>query len=195
MRALHEGAAEPLALLGLIRLVHYLSEPAALGRGPCDLVTDCGTGVTAIGAPPLSVYSISHFLCNSILAASTNCLDIPVSFGWHACQSHNLRPLEGCVAALSFSRLADKLRLKSPGLALGVALLGLPWRIHGVMLAGTEEYYLQQQKDLTAAFLSNFGAGERFSLQQPYTLPVHIVQSLQCPRIAPLGVQLNPKKP
>ncbi|KAK9915841.1 hypothetical protein WJX75_005000 [Coccomyxa subellipsoidea] len=93
VRALHEGAAEPLALLGLIRLVHYLSEPAALGRGPCDLVTDCGTGVTAIG------------------------------------------------------------------LALGVALLGLPWRIHGVMLAGTKEYYQQQQKDLTAASLSSFGAG------------------------------------
>jgi hypothetical protein len=188
VRALHEGAAEPLALLGLIRLVHYLSEPAALGRGPCDLVTDCGTGVTAIGAPPLSVYSISYFLSNSILAAFTKCLGISVSFGWHACQSRNLRPLEGCVAA---SRLADKLRLKSPGLALGVALLGLPWRIHGVMLAGTKEYYQQQQKDLTAASLSSFGAGDRFSLQQPYTLPVHIVQSLQCPRIAPLGVQHN----
>ena len=57
---MHEGAAEPLALLGLIRLVHYLSEPAAFGRGPCDLVTDCGTGVTAIGAPPLSSLILSH---------------------------------------------------------------------------------------------------------------------------------------
>ncbi len=57
---MHEGAAEPLALLGLIRLVDYLSEPAALGRGPCHLVTDCGTGATAIGTPPLSFLHLPH---------------------------------------------------------------------------------------------------------------------------------------
>ena len=37
------------------------------------------------------------------------------------------------------------------GLALGVALLGLPWKILGVMLAGNIEYYTQQQQALTEA--------------------------------------------
>lgn len=46
---MQEGAAEPLALLGLIRLVRHLSGTAALGRAPLHLVTDCGTGATAIG--------------------------------------------------------------------------------------------------------------------------------------------------
>ncbi len=49
------------------------------------------------------------------------------------------------------------------GLALGVALKGLPWRVHGVMLAGTEEYYERQQAELTAAFHAEFGAGKHWS--------------------------------
>ncbi|CAL8470386.1 g9928 [Coccomyxa elongata] len=93
VRTLQEGAAEPLALLGLIRLVRHLSGPAALGRTSRHLVTDCGTGATAIG------------------------------------------------------------------LALGVALMGLPWKVHGVMLAGSEEYYNRQQQELTAAFTAAFAAG------------------------------------
>lgn len=55
MHALQEGAAEPLALLGLIRLVAYLSQPTLLGSHPCDIVADCGTGVTAIGERPSRV--------------------------------------------------------------------------------------------------------------------------------------------
>ena len=42
------------------------------------------------------------------------------------------------------------------GLALGVALLQLPWVVVGVMLAGTPSYYAQQQNDLTAAFCARF---------------------------------------
>ena len=49
MHALQEGAAEPLALLGLIRLVDYLSECEQLGRESCSIVVDSGTGVTAMG--------------------------------------------------------------------------------------------------------------------------------------------------
>lgn len=40
------------------------------------------------------------------------------------------------------------------GLALGIALLDLPWRVSSVMLAGSLEYYQQQQHDLLAAFSS-----------------------------------------
>ena len=44
------------------------------------------------------------------------------------------------------------------GLAIGIALLGLPWRVTGVMLAGTTDYYQQQARDLTQAFLTEHGA-------------------------------------
>eukprot|EP00899_Mesostigma_viride_P021277 jgi/Mesvir1/29150/Mv25113-RA.1 len=36
------------------------------------------------------------------------------------------------------------------GFALGVHLFRLPWTVVGVMLAGTEEYYLRQQRELVA---------------------------------------------
>ncbi len=42
------------------------------------------------------------------------------------------------------------------GLALGAALLRLPWRITGVMLAGGREYYEQQAAELAAAFQQQF---------------------------------------
>ena len=45
------------------------------------------------------------------------------------------------------------------GLAVGVALMHLPWKVHGVMLAGSEDYYNQQQQELIAAFNAAFGAG------------------------------------
>ena len=45
------------------------------------------------------------------------------------------------------------------GLALGVALLGLPWKILGVMLAGKAEYYTQQQQTLTEACSAEFWQG------------------------------------
>ena len=45
------------------------------------------------------------------------------------------------------------------GLAMGVALLGLPWKVIGVMLAGTREYYSQQQHALTEAYSSDFLQG------------------------------------
>ncbi|KAL4427332.1 hypothetical protein ABPG77_003241 [Micractinium sp. CCAP 211/92] len=40
------------------------------------------------------------------------------------------------------------------GVALGAALLGLPWHVTGVCLAGPISYYQQQQEELTAAFCS-----------------------------------------
>lgn len=54
------------------------------------------------------------------------------------------------------------------GLALGVALMGLPWKVHGIMLAGSEEYYKRQQQDLTAAFTAAFAAGVRSVTIQAY---------------------------
>ena len=45
------------------------------------------------------------------------------------------------------------------GLALGAALAGAPWTVHGVMLAGDRTYYDAQQRALTAAFCSSFLPG------------------------------------
>lgn len=43
------------------------------------------------------------------------------------------------------------------GLAIGAALLGVPWRIVGVMLAGERGYYEDQGDALAAAFQEQFG--------------------------------------
>lgn len=46
----NEGASDAVALLGLIRLVDYLSRPDCFAREKkVQLVVDCGTGTTAIG--------------------------------------------------------------------------------------------------------------------------------------------------
>lgn len=47
-----EGAAEPGALLGLIRLVGWLAAHPVLAGRRCNIVVDSGTGVTATGALP-----------------------------------------------------------------------------------------------------------------------------------------------
>lgn len=47
---LNEGAGDAVALLGVIRLVHYLFQSNLLGKErPLTLVVDAGTGTTAIG--------------------------------------------------------------------------------------------------------------------------------------------------
>ncbi len=73
LHVLPEGGAEPAALLGCIRLIHWLSQPHALGPKPLTLVVDCGTGTTATGTtlsdcfakllnldPNLFIYVDSH---------------------------------------------------------------------------------------------------------------------------------------
>lgn len=49
LHVLPEGASEPAALLGCIRLIHWLAQPHVLGLDPLTLVVDCGTGTTATG--------------------------------------------------------------------------------------------------------------------------------------------------
>uniref|UniRef100_A0A7C9EGV4 D-cysteine desulfhydrase n=1 Tax=Opuntia streptacantha TaxID=393608 RepID=A0A7C9EGV4_OPUST len=47
---INEGAGDAVALLGVIRLVHYLSQSHVLGKErPYNFVIDAGTGTTAIG--------------------------------------------------------------------------------------------------------------------------------------------------
>ncbi|XP_028796399.1 D-cysteine desulfhydrase 2, mitochondrial-like isoform X2 [Neltuma alba] len=46
---INEGAAESVALLGVIRLAQYLSENHLFGRRALRFVVDAGTGTTAIG--------------------------------------------------------------------------------------------------------------------------------------------------
>lgn len=48
--SLAEGASNPHALLGMIRLAHYLATSGTLDPNqPCQFVIDSGTGTTAIG--------------------------------------------------------------------------------------------------------------------------------------------------
>ncbi|CAM6096302.1 unnamed protein product [Calypogeia fissa] len=46
----NEGAGDAIALLGLIRLIHYLSQPTVFGSShQLHIVVDTGTGTTAVG--------------------------------------------------------------------------------------------------------------------------------------------------
>ncbi|XP_059072976.1 D-cysteine desulfhydrase 2, mitochondrial isoform X2 [Cryptomeria japonica] len=82
-----EGGGDAVALLGLIRLVDYLSQPSLFGRDQTvQIVVDSGTGTTAVG------------------------------------------------------------------LALGALLLGLPWKVTGIMLADTAEGYEKHKVRLLTEF-------------------------------------------
>ena len=47
--------------------------------------------------------------------------------------------------------------LIAAGLAIGIALLGLPWTVVGIMLAGEESYYRSQAQQLLSSFLQRYG--------------------------------------
>ena len=49
---MEEGAASPLACLGLIRLVAHLADTWPSDDTKVVIVVDCGTGTTAIGDSP-----------------------------------------------------------------------------------------------------------------------------------------------
>lgn len=74
LHVLPEGASEPAALLGCIRLVHWLAQPHVLGQQPLTLVVDCGTGVTATGKALLLCYAkqacASYHVKLTVLASS-----------------------------------------------------------------------------------------------------------------------------
>jgi len=48
---------------------------------------------------------------------------------------------------------------RSTGLALGMHLAGLQWRVRGVMLAGPLSYYHEQQTTLTSSFAAKYMSG------------------------------------
>ena len=64
------------------------------------------------------------------------------------------------------------------GLALGAALAGAPWTVHGVMLAGDRKYYETQQRALCAAFCTSFLPGEGcrhgFPPRRTWCTPAHV---------------------
>ena len=62
------------------------------------------------------------------------------------------------------------------GMALGVALLQLPWRIVGVMLAGSRDYYQGQAASLAAAFQRQHGMAAAL---EPAALPLDWVERLR----------------
>ena len=64
---IREGGSDPAALLGMLRLAHFLAEERELGQHtPCNFIVDCGTGVSAIGERELRTNQYSeceiHFM-------------------------------------------------------------------------------------------------------------------------------------
>ncbi|KAG2261480.1 hypothetical protein Bca52824_068559 [Brassica carinata] len=67
----NEGAGDALALLGMFRLVQYLSQDCLLGKNRVKFVVDAGTGTTAVG---LGVAAMSLGLpweINAVMLADT----------------------------------------------------------------------------------------------------------------------------
>lgn len=129
VRIIPEGAACLDALPGLVRMVHALAGGGTPEGGHWTVVVDSGTGTSAIGAAVLAFTSTS--------------------------------PLEMLSLMLLIVSMHTGMRLQQPvpaaGMALGVALCGLQWRIRGVMLAGNRTYYEDQAANLALAFQQQYG--------------------------------------
>ncbi|CAN8253705.1 unnamed protein product [Cochlearia groenlandica] len=68
----NEGAGDALALLGMFRLVKYLSQDHLLGnKRPVKLVVDSGTGTTAIGLGLAAMYLRLPWEINAVMLADT----------------------------------------------------------------------------------------------------------------------------
>ena len=150
---IEEGAASPLACLGLVRLVAHLAQCWAVSTQAVTIVTDCGTGTTAIGG------------CLSLLFQA--CYDWCASTTGHEL----LMQISARMIMTTLDLLIQLAMWVCAGLAIGVALLDLPWKVQGVMLAGSAEYYVQQQFKLAEAFSSDFLTGKLLHFQQDTACP------------------------
>ena len=70
LHVIREGAADPRALLGCIRQVHWLAQQQQLGSRGCRLVVDSGTGVTAAGKLTWLPFSLRQLVYHVALASS-----------------------------------------------------------------------------------------------------------------------------
>ncbi|XP_049932397.1 D-cysteine desulfhydrase 2, mitochondrial isoform X2 [Nymphaea colorata] len=67
-----EGAGDVVALLGLIRLVEYLSQPSLFGRAhKVEVIVDAGTGTTAIGLGLGMLLFGLHWEVTAVMLADT----------------------------------------------------------------------------------------------------------------------------
>ncbi|XP_024007196.1 D-cysteine desulfhydrase 2, mitochondrial isoform X2 [Eutrema salsugineum] len=122
----NEGAGDALALLGMFRLVQYLSQDHLLGKTrPVKFVVDAGTGTTAVGLGVAAMsFGLGALFTRFILFVS-------VFFS----------------LAEAFSILITS-SLK--------VLHRLPWEINAVMLADTLENYKRHEDRLMAEFTRQF---------------------------------------
>ncbi|KAG2501838.1 hypothetical protein HYH03_000336 [Edaphochlamys debaryana] len=137
-----EGGGQPSALLGLIRLAHCL---AATGAGP---EAAAAVGQPGAAASPLGVAG----------------RQAPLQGGGGAGPGRGPQPpvvgLPGLPAPLTtpYRIVVDSgTGTAAIGLALGVAVLGLPWTVLGIMLAGDLPYYQSQQEQLVRGFMDLYG--------------------------------------
>ena len=93
----------------------------------------------------------------SLSLGASHCMLASVLSGFVVCHQSTCCP--GC----AYASLSD---VSSAGLALGIQLAGLPWQVHGVMLAGPATYYTDQQNTLMSSFMATYLQGSGTLLLQ-----------------------------
>ncbi|GIL81921.1 hypothetical protein Vretifemale_10682, partial [Volvox reticuliferus] len=129
-----EGGGDPPALLGLLRLVYWLAY-GTVEDGCCQNLTNAT--VLDPRAPGGGERRARHGSLNRRIVAVQS-LPYPT-----------VTPYKFVVDSGTGTTAI--------GLALGIALLGLPWTVHGVMLAGDLSYYSSQQEQFIRGFLGWYG--------------------------------------
>eukprot|EP00198_Chlamydomonas_reinhardtii_P000261 XP_001689596.1 predicted protein [Chlamydomonas reinhardtii] len=128
-----EGGGDAAALLGLVRLSHWLLGAAST----------CGVGSSSSGGGAPGEQDARQLLPEGL--GSSRRLVTDVGALPHP-QSTPYRILVDSGTGTT-----------AIGLAIGIALLGLPWTVVGIMLAGEESYYRSQAQQLLSSFLQRYG--------------------------------------
>ncbi|GIL43850.1 hypothetical protein Vafri_1445 [Volvox africanus] len=130
-----EGGGDPPALLGLLRLVYWLAYGQTVDEGCCQNLTNANA--LDPRAPGGGERPVRHGSLNRRIA-TVQSLPYPTT-----------TPYKFVVDSGTGTTAI--------GLALGITLLGLPWTVHAVMLAGDLSYYKSQQEQLVRGFLEQYG--------------------------------------
>ncbi|GLI69952.1 hypothetical protein VaNZ11_014693 [Volvox africanus] len=130
-----EGGGDPPALLGLLRLVYWLAYDQTVETGCCQNLTNANA--LDPRAPGGEERPVRHGSLNRRIA-TVQSLPYPTT-----------TPYKFVVDSGTGTTAI--------GLALGIALLGLPWTVNAVMLAGDLSYYKSQQEQLVRGFFEQYG--------------------------------------
>ncbi|GLC43325.1 hypothetical protein PLESTM_001458900 [Pleodorina starrii] len=173
-----EGGGDPPALLGLLRLVHWMAYVThSSGCGYCDYYLDPAADPGGCRSAADGTFRAGH-------REEEEEGEEGEGEGEHEARrvgggggaaATAAAASAGSIAGGPASRVSAVQRLPyatttpykvvvdagtgttAVGLALGIALLGLPWSVHAVTLAGDMSYYESQQEQLLRSFLERYG--------------------------------------